>query len=129
MNDAEFGSKKHLKLKYKRGDQIMQTLCKLVPPRNSPPPSPLFNLQKFLNTEKSTPESCRMYWNLMNDEEVEYLLNLIKWKYRRGEQIIQTFCKIGSPQELDPPLPSPLICRNLTTVRKVLLNHTECIQS
>ena len=30
---------------------------------------PLFNLYKFENPERSTPESYKMHWNLMNDEE------------------------------------------------------------
>ena len=65
--------------------------------------SPLLNLLKFRGFEKSTPESCRMHWNLMNDEEFGSI-KLLKLKYRRGDQIIQTFCKIGSPQKLGPPL-------------------------
>ena len=32
--------------------------------------SPFFNLKKFQDSEKSTPESCRMHWNLMNDDEI-----------------------------------------------------------
>ena len=54
----------------------------------------------------------------MNDEEIRYL-KLLKLKDRKGDQIIQTFCKIGSPEKLDP---HSLICRNLKTLRKVLLN-------
>ena len=50
---------------------------------------------------------------------------LLKLKYRTGDKIIQTFCKIGSPQKLGPP---SLICRNLETLRKELLNHAECIK-
>ena len=50
---------------------------------------------------------------------------LSKMKYRRGDQIIQTFCKIGSPQKLGPP---SLMFRNFKTLRKVLLNHGECIE-
>ena len=60
----------------------------------------------------------------MNDEKFESL-KLLKLKYRRGDQIIQTFCKIGSPQKLGPP---SLICRNFRTLRKVLLNHAEYIE-
>ena len=86
--------------------------------------SPLFNLQKFQDSEKSTPESCRMHWNLMNDDDFGSR-KLLKLKYRRGDQIIQTFCKIGSPQKLGPP---SLICRNFKTLKKVLLNHAECIE-
>ena len=59
--------------------------------------SPLFNLYKFQDSEKSTPESWRMHWNVINDDEFGSI-KLLKLKYRRGDQIIQTFCKIGSPQ-------------------------------
>ena len=38
------------------------------------------------------------------------------------EQIIQTFCKISSPQKLGPP---SLICTNFRTLRKIFLIHTE----
>ena len=90
--------------------------------QNSFPPeirSSLFNLKKFQDSEKSIPESCWMHWNLINDEEFGSV-KLLKFKYRRGDQIIQTFCKIGSPQKLGPP---SLICRNFKTLKKVLLNH------
>ena len=40
-------------------------------------------------------------------------------------QIIHTFCKIGSCQKLGPP---SLIWRNLKTLKKLLLNHEECIE-
>ena len=61
----------------------------------------------------------------MNDNEFRST-KLLKSKYRRGHQIIQTFCKIGSPQKLGPP---SLICRYFKTLRKVLLNHAECMRS
>ena len=48
---------------------------------------PLFNLWKFKNSEKGTPESRRMQWNLMNDEEIGSI-KLLKFKYRRGDQKI-----------------------------------------
>ena len=86
--------------------------------------SPLFNLEKFQDSEKSTPESCRIHSNLVNDNEFGFT-KLLKSKYRRGDQIIQTFCKIGSPQKLAPP---SLICRNFKTLGKVPLNHAECIE-
>ena len=85
---------------------------------------PFFNLQKFQDFEKITLESCRMHWNLMNDEEFGSV-KLLKLKYRRGDQIIQTLRKIVSPQKLGPP---SLISRNFKTLRKVLLNHAECIE-
>ena len=50
---------------------------------------------------------------------------LFQLKYRKGDQIIQTFWKIGSSRELDPP---SLICRNLKTLSKVHLNHAEYIE-
>ena len=93
----------------------------------SPPPeirSPLFNLQKFQKSYKINPESCRMHWNLMNDEEFRSL-NLLKLKYRRRDQIIQSFCRPGSPQKLVPP---SLICGNLKSLGKALVNHAECFK-
>ena len=65
-----------------------------------------------------------MHSNLMTDDEFGSI-KLLKLKYRSGDQIIQTFCKIGSPQKVG--LPS-LICRNLKTLIKVLLNHAECME-
>ena len=86
--------------------------------------SPLFNLWTFQDSEKSSPESCKMHWNLMNDDGFGSI-KLLKLKYRRGDEIIQTFCKTGSTQKLGPP---SLICRHFKTLRKVLLNHAECIK-
>ena len=40
---------------------------------------------------------------LMNDYEFGSM-KLLKLKYRRRDQIIQNFCKIGSPQKLGPLL-------------------------
>ena len=100
MIDEEFGSKKLLKLKYRRGDQITQTFCKIGSPQKLGPP--LFNLQKFENPEKSTPESCKMNWKIINGKEFESK-KLFKLKYRSGDQIIQTLWKIGFPQKLRLP--------------------------
>ena len=60
----------------------------------------------------------------MNDEEFESK-KLLKWKYRRGDQIIQIFSKIGLPRKLVPPF---LIFRNFKTLRKILLSHAESIE-
>ena len=60
-------------------------------------------LGKDFFTEKSTAESCRMHLNLMDDEEFGSL-KFLKLKYRRGDQRIQPFCRIGSPQEIRSPL-------------------------
>ena len=60
----------------------------------------------------------------MNDEEFGSV-KLLKLKYRRVDQIIQTFCKIRSPQKSARP---SLICKNFKTLRIVLLNHAEYIK-
>ena len=75
--------------------------------KNSHPPevmSPLFNLYKFQDSEKITPESCRMRWNLMYDGEF-WSIKIFKFKYIRWDQIIHPFCKIGSPQNSDKITP------------------------
>ena len=59
----------------------------------------------------------------MNGEEFRSL-KLLKLKYGTGDKIIQTFCKFASTKKLDPP---SLVCRNYKTLRKVFLNHAECI--
>ena len=123
INDKGFGSLFLLKLKYRKGDPIIQTFCTIGPPPREIR-SPLFNLQKFQKSYKINPESCRMHWNLMNDEEFRSL-NLLKLKYRRRDQIIQSFCRPGSPQKLVPP---SLICGNLKSLGKALVNHAECFK-
>ena len=86
MNEKECGSLRVLKFKYRKGDQIIQTFCRIgfCPPE---PRSSLFNLQKFPDSEKSTPESSEMHGNLMNDEGF-WVLKLLKLKYRRRDEII-----------------------------------------
>ena len=49
-------------------------------------PPPLFNLQKFQDSEKTTAESCRMHLHVMKDKEFT-CLNLLKLKSNREEQI------------------------------------------
>ena len=65
-----------------------------------------------------------MHWNIMNDKEI-VSIKLLKLKYRRGDQVIQSFHKIGSPQKLDP---TSLMFRNSKSLKKVVLNHAECIE-
>ena len=84
----------------------------------------LFNLKKFQKSDKSSSESSRTHWNLMNDKEFGSL-KFLKLKYRRGDKIIQTFCRIGFPQKFDSPC---LTCTNVKTLRKLLLNHAEFIE-
>ena len=163
IKDDEFGSIKFLKLKYRRGDEINQTFCKIASAQKLSPPlfnfykswdswgkyswimkhalksneweiiwlhkafkieiqnrgpnnsnilqncftpeirSPLFNFKKFQDSEKSTPASCRMHYNVMNDTEFGSRKPL-KLKSRREDQINQTFCKIRSAPETKSPL-------------------------
>ena len=60
----------------------------------------------------------------MNDEEF-VPIELLRLKYGRGDQIIQTFRKIGSLQKLDT---LSLISRNFKALRKILPNHAEYIE-
>ena len=60
----------------------------------------------------------------MSDNEFASI-KLLKLKYSREDQIIQTFSKICSAQKLGP---LSLICRNFKTLNKVLLNHAEQIE-
>ena len=89
------------KIKIQEGDQIIQPFCRIGSPQKIR--SPIINLMNFQKAEKSTAESCRMNWNLMNDKEFG-CFKLLKLKYRRGNQIIHPFCRIGSPQENRPHL-------------------------
>ena len=54
---------------------------------------------KFQDSEKITRESCRMHRTLINDDGEFESLILLKFKYRTGDQISQTFYKIGAPQK------------------------------
>ena len=83
------------------GDQIIQLFCRIGSPQEIS--SPLFNLMNFQKAEKSAAESCRMHWNLMNAKEFGSF-KLLKLKYRRGDQIIQPFCRIDSTQEISSSL-------------------------
>ena len=65
-----------------------------------------------------------MHWNLMNEKEIGSS-KLLKLKYRGGYEIIETFCRIGSPQKLRP---CSLVRRNFRSLRKALLNQAECIE-
>ena len=97
MNDEEVGSFKLLKLKYKRGDQIIQPFSRISSPKQIR--LPLFYLKKFQKPQKTTTASCRIYWHLMNEEEFGSF-KLPKLKYRRADQIIQLFWRIGFPEEI-----------------------------
>ena len=68
-------------------------------PRNYSPPPCLICIN--FKTENSSPEKYRIHWNLMNGKEFRSF-KLLKLKHRRGDQIIQTICRIGSPQKKVP---------------------------
>ena len=100
-NNKKFGSFKCLILKCRRGDQIIQSFCRIGPPEVVR--SPLFNLKKVWKPDKSTAESFRMYWNLINDKEFGSFICLIL-KYRRGEPNNSAFLQNWFPQEIRSPL-------------------------
>ena len=116
MNDEEFGSSNFLKLKERTRDQIIQPFWRIGYPEEIR--STLFILTKFQKVEKSTAESFRMHWNVMNDEEFGSF-KFLKLKHRGGDQIIQPFCRIGSPEEIRSPL------FNLTKFQKPEKNTAE----
>ena len=57
MNDKEFESLKLLKLKERRGEQIVEQFCRIGSPQEIR--YPLFNFRKFKTSEKTTPDSYR----------------------------------------------------------------------
>ena len=59
MNDKKFSCIKLLKLKDRRGDQIIQTFMKIGSPQKLGLPS--VNFLKFQDSKKSTPESSKMH--------------------------------------------------------------------
>ena len=60
----------------------------------------------------------------MNDEEFGSV-KFLKLKYRRGDQIFQPFCRIGSPEETRSSLSN---LRKFKKLDKGFLNHVECIE-
>ena len=83
------------------GDQIFQPFYRIGSPREIS--SPLFNLKKSYKTEKSTAEPCRLRKNLPKNAEFGSIKSL-KLKYRREDQIIQPFYRIGFSEELRSPI-------------------------
>ena len=94
------GASYFYKLKYRRGDQIIQQIYKIGSYQEIR--LPLLNLRKFQKIEKSKGESIRTHWSSMNDKEFKSL-KFKALKYRKGHQIIQPFCRIASQQELRSP--------------------------
>ena len=103
LTDHEIGSLKFLKLKYRRWYGKIQLFCRIGSDKEIG--SSLFNLSKGYKTEKSIGESCRMHWCLLNDNEFGSL-KFLKFRYGRGDQIIQPFYRIAPPplQEISIPL-------------------------
>ena len=67
MSNKKIVSIKLLKLKYRReGPNNSDILQIWLPPEIR---FPFFNLYKFENPERSTPESYQMHWNLIKGEE------------------------------------------------------------
>ena len=97
MNHKELWYITFFKFKYRRGYQMIQPFCRIRSPQEIK--LTLFNLRKFLKSEKSVIESFKRHWNLINDEEFGSF-KFSKLKYKRGDQIIQPFCRIGFLEEI-----------------------------
>ena len=116
IKSEEFGSLKFWIFKCRRGDQIIQPFCRIG--------FPLFNLWKFQVWD----EYSWIMQNALKSYEWRgiWILKVFKIEIHIGEggwgQIIQPFCRIGSPRS-----PS-LIFRNFKSLRKVLMNHAECTE-
>ena len=122
MNDKEFGSLKLLKLKYRMGYQMIQTFFRIGSPQEIR--FPVFNLYKFQKFENGIPESCRLHWNLMNEEEFGSL-KLLKLKDRRGGSNNSDFLQ----NWFSPKIWSPLFnLWKFEKSQKVLHNHVEYIE-
>ena len=124
MKDEEFGFLKDIKLKNRsRGKgQIIQTFCRIGSPQKVAATSLICRNLKDLRKVLLIHAECIKIEK--NDKEFGFM-KVLKLKYRWGDQIIQTFCKIVSPEKLGPP---SLISRNFKTLRKVILNHRECMK-
>ena len=101
MNDEEFASFNFLKLKYRRREEITESLCRVGSPQEIR--STILNLRKFSKYDKNAAEACRNQSNPMNHKEFGSF-NFLKLKYRSGDEINQLFTRIGSPQEIRSPL-------------------------
>ena len=111
MNDEEIMAIKFLKLKYRRGDQIIQTFCIICSSQKLGPPS--LTCRNFKSLTKKSSESYRTHGNLMNGEEFGSL-KVLKLKYRRGDQIIQLFFRSAwfSPRSQAPSIKAiQLFCK------------------
>ena len=98
MTDEEFGSFKLSKLKYRREDQIIQPFCRIGSLKKLGLPS--LTWRKFQKPEESTAESLKS-----NEWQTIRVLQTSKIEIQvGGGQIIQPFCRIGSPQEIRTPL-------------------------
>ena len=65
MNEQELGSLKFLKLKYRKGDQIIQPFSRIGSLQEFR--SPVLSLSKYWKIEKTTAGSCKIHWNVLND--------------------------------------------------------------
>ena len=84
----------------KRVDQIIWSFCRIGFPQEIRPR--LFNLRKFSKTERNTTESWTMLWNQINDKEFRSS-KCLKFKYRRGDQIIHLSAELFPPKKLGSP--------------------------
>ena len=132
-------------MKYSTGVQIIRTFCKIGYPHKLGQPSLICRnfktMRKVLLNHAETfkikiqnggpnksdvlnSESCRMHWN-PNEWLWIWVHETFKVEIQKGGPNNSEFLQNWFPQKLS--LPS-LICRNFNTLRKVLLNHEECIE-
>ena len=113
---------KLLKLKYRRGDQIIQLFCRIGSPQEIRSSSLICRNFKILEWS-----SWIMQNTLQSNEWQEFWsLNVLKLKYRRSDEIIQPFCRIRPPFNKEGR-PS-LIHWNFKSLWKLHLNHAELIE-
>ena len=74
INDKEFGSLKVLRLKYRSGDQVIQTFSKISSPKGIR--FPALYMEKFKKSDKSSSHSYRTHWNLIHDKKIWFCKRL-----------------------------------------------------
>ena len=95
--------------------------------------SPIFYLQKFQDSEKSTLASCRMHWNLMNEKDALksneweriWIHKSFKIEIQNGPASNSDILQNWFPEKLGLTF---LIWRNSKSLRKLLLSQVEYIQ-
>ena len=99
IDERGFGSFKIFKIKNRRGHQKIKSFC--IQPKKLGPHSSIS--RTFQKTEEIPTGTCGMHLNDMNDEECG-TSQVWKVKYKKGDQYIQSFCRIRFPKEIRSPV-------------------------